>query len=100
MVATGYREGRFGRPRVRLMTAHRRDLVVWWHRCVAWFLKQTVRRGWTRIPPPERVERPLYSVGTVARIERLRASYPAATCARPGRASQAFWWEEAGRRQL
>jgi hypothetical protein len=100
MVATGYREARSERAHARLITAHRVDLTLWCHRSVAWCLRRTVRRGWSVIPPPVPVERPLYSIGTQARIERLRASCPAAGYARPAQASQAFWWEAAGRRQL
>jgi hypothetical protein len=87
------------------MAPRRVDLAVWCHRCVSWCLIRTVRRGWTRIPPPGPVLRPLYSAGTAARIERLRVSHPAA-CARPrastqaGLAGQTLWWEEAGRRQF
>jgi hypothetical protein len=98
MVATEYREGRFERAPARPITAHRLDLALWCHRCAAWCLRRTVRRRWTRIAPPPPVERPLYSVGTQARIERLRASYSAVGCARPGQARQELWWEAAGRR--
>jgi hypothetical protein len=103
MVATEYREGRFVRGRARLVTGHRLDLALWRHRCVAWCLRQTVRRGWTRIPPPVPAERPLHSVGTLARIERVRARYPAG-CAGPRpqlrEGPQALWWEAAGRREF
>jgi len=77
MVATQYREGRLERAHGKLITVHRVDLALWSHRSVAWCLRQTVRRGWTRVPPPIGVERPLYSAGTLARIERVRSRYPA-----------------------
>ena len=107
MDASATRYYRFERPTGGLMAPHRVDLAGWCHRCANWCLRQTVRRGWTRIPPPGPVQRPLHSVGTAARIERMRVSYPAG-CARtrssqasqPNQASQALWWEAAGRRQL
>ena len=105
MDALAPRYYRFERPRGELAAPHRVDLAAWCHHCVSWCLKRTVRRGWTRIPPPGPVHRPLYSVGTSARIERLRLSY-APDCARPRptslatQASHALWWEEAGRRQF
>ena len=105
MVATRYSAARFQRPAGGLITVHRGDLAVWYHRCAAWCLRRTVRRGWTRIPPPARVERPLYSAGTAARIERMRVAYPAG-CAHPRpssqarQPSQALWWEGAGRGRL
>jgi hypothetical protein len=103
MVATEYREGRFERARARPVTAHRPDLALWRRRCVAWCLRRTVRRGWTRIPPPVPAERPLLSTGTLARIERVRARYPAG-CAGPRpqlrQGSQTLWWEAAGRREF
>lgn len=103
MVATEYRESRFERAHARPTTAHRPDLRLWRRRCVAWCLRRTMRRGWTRIPPPVQVERPLFSAGTLARIERVRARYPAG-CAgsRPQlrEASPALWWEAAGRREF
>jgi hypothetical protein len=102
MDAFATRYYQFERPAGGLTAPHRVDLAVRYRRCVSWCLRQTVRRGWTRIPPPGPVERPLHSVGTAARIERIRVSYPAG-CARPrpsSAASQALWWEAAGRRQL
>jgi hypothetical protein len=105
MVATRYSAARFQRPAGGLITVHRGDLAVWYHRCAAWCLRRTVRRGWTRIPPTGPVQRPLYSAGTAARIERIRVNYPAG-CARPRpssqvrQPSQALWWEGAGRGQL
>jgi hypothetical protein len=105
MVATEYREGRFERAPTRRIPAHRPDLALWRRRCVAWCLRRTVRRGWTRIPPPVPAERPLFSTGTLARIERVRARYPTpAGCARPRpqlrEGSQTLWWEAAGRREF
>ena len=82
MVATDYREGRFERAPARPNTASRLDLALWRRRCVAWCLRRTVRRGWTRIPAPAPVQRPLYSAGTLARIERVRESCPARPAAR------------------
>ena len=98
MVATEYREGCFERAQARRTTAHRPDLALWRRRCVAWCLKRTVRRGWTKIAPAAPAERPLLSTGTLARIERVRARYPAG-CARPRtqlrQDSHALWWEAA-----
>ena len=98
MVATEYREARFERAQARRITAHRPDLALWRRRCVAWCLRRTVRRGWTRIAPAAPAERPLLSTGTLARIERVRARYPAG-CAGPrprlGQDSHALWWEAA-----
>jgi hypothetical protein len=105
MDASATRYYRFERPAGGLMAPPRVDLAGRCHRCVSWCLRQTVRRGWTRIPPPGPVQRPLHSVGTAARIERMRVSFPAG-CARPRPTSQArqpsqtLWWEAAGRRQL
>ena len=103
MVATEYREGRFERASAQPNTARPLDLALWRHRCVAWCLRRTVRREWTRIPPPAPVQRPLYSAGTLARIERVRASCPGpADCAGlrpPLREGQPSWWE-AGRREF
>jgi hypothetical protein len=92
-------------PQGEPMAPHRVDLAVWCHQCVSWCLKRTVRRGWSQIPPAGPAQRPLYSVGTSARIERLRVGYPSGCgCPRPpsraAQASQALWWEEAGRRQF
>jgi hypothetical protein len=106
MVATRYY--RLERPRGQLIAPRRVDLAAWCHRCVSWCLIRTVRRGWTRIPPTGPVQRPLYSAGTAARIERLRVSHPAG-CAHPrpssqagqaGQAGQTLWWEAAGGRQF
>jgi hypothetical protein len=103
MVATEYREARFERAQARPIPAHRPDLSQWRRRCVAWCLRRTVRRGWTTIPPPAPAERPLLSTGTLARIERVRARYPAG-CPGPRpqlrKGSQALWWEAAGRREF
>ena len=103
MVATRYY--RLERPRGRLMAPHRVDLAVWCHRCVSWCLIRTVRRGWTQVPPSGPVQRPLYSAGTAARIERLRVSHPAGyahprPASRAGQAGQTLWWEAAGGRQF
>jgi hypothetical protein len=102
MDALATRYYRLERPRGGLVAPRHVDLTAWCHRCVGWCLRQTVRRGWTRIPPPGPMQRPLHSAGTVARMERLRARYPAGCArARPAsQAGQAFWWEADGRRQL
>ena len=102
MVATGYRQGRrLEWVHGKLITVHRGGIAVWRHRCVSWCLRRTVRRGWTRILPPARAERPLYAAGTRARIDRLRLSDQAG-CPRPRPrpAGQTLWWEAAGRREL
>ena len=108
MDAFATRYYRYERPAGELMAPRRVDLAGWCHRCASWCLRQTVRRGWTRIPPSGPAPRPLYSAGTASRIERLRVSY-AAGCARPrpasqagqaGQARQALWREAAGRRQF
>jgi len=53
--------------------------VAPWRRLVRlWRLS----RGWTYIPPPDPALRPLYSPGTQARIDRLRALYSAPADAR------------------
>ena len=87
MDALAARYYRVERPRSGLMAPHRVDLAVRCHQCVSWCLKQTVRRRWSRIPPPGPAQRPLYSAGTRARIERLRASYAAGGGGGAGRPS-------------